>query len=161
MTDLYRILVVCTGNVCRSPMAEGLLALHVKDAHLDHVVVESGGTHAPEGSAASTFARAAASELGANIQGHRARYLNRAMVKDADLILVMEQAHQYFILSALPEEAEGKVRMIRAFDCNAPSEKDVPDPIGADLGYYRDIARMIDDCCKGVVNYLKKTGRGD
>lgn len=154
MTDLYRILVVCTGNVCRSPMAEGLLARHAQTAGLHHVVVESAGTHAPEGSPASTFARQAAAELGADIDRHRARYLNRAMVEDADLILVMENAHEQFIASALPAASEGKVKLMRTYHAGDPSSEDVPDPIGADLGYYRDVARLIDDCCMGVLKTL-------
>ena len=54
MTQLFHILVVCTGNICRSPMAEGILRALAEAEGLDRVVVESAGTHAPEGSPASS-----------------------------------------------------------------------------------------------------------
>jgi protein-tyrosine-phosphatase len=156
MTDLYRILVVCTGNVCRSPMGEGFLAHLVEAEGLDHVFVESAGTHAPEGSPASSFAVDVAAHRGVDIQNHRASFLDRSAVESADLILVMERGHMAYILSQWPAEAGDKVKLIRAFHPDQPDNMDVPDPIGADLAFYEATAELIMACCKGVIGQLKK-----
>jgi protein-tyrosine phosphatase len=155
MTKLYRILVVCTGNVCRSPMGEGFLNLLAAEAGLDHVVVESAGTHAPEGSPPTSLAKQAAAELGADIRGHRAAYLDRSMVKEADLILVMEPEHLEFILSRWPEDALDKVKLIRSYHPDRPSAEEVPDPIGAALPVYREVAGLLKECAGGVIRGLR------
>ncbi|MBU0755681.1 MAG: low molecular weight phosphotyrosine protein phosphatase [Planctomycetes bacterium] len=154
MTELYRILCVCTGNICRSPMAEGFIA-HMASAHgLDHVHVTSAGTHAPEGSPASTHAVKALADKGVDIRDHRAAFLDHNAVHEADLVLVMEPDHLVRILSLWPEEAGGKVKLMMEFHEKRPCRDGVPDPIGADPDYYRSVASLIEDCCRGVIAHL-------
>jgi protein-tyrosine-phosphatase len=154
MTELYKILVVCTGNVCRSPMAEGFLRSMASERGLDHVVVESAGIHAPVGSPPSTFAVVAAMEMGSDIQNGRAAYLGRRDVESADLILVMERAHLGHILTTWPSDSGDKVKLLRSYHPDEPKEEDIPDPIGADLTYYRGIADLLHECCTGVMRRL-------
>ena len=155
MTDLYRILVVCTGNICRSPMGEGFLNLLAGEAGLDHVVAESAGTHAPEGSPSTAFAISAAAELGADLRNHSATYLNRNLVAEADLILVMTSEHLEFIVTNWPKEAGDKVKLMRVFHRDAPSADKIPDPIGASQAVYRKVAHLIKACCEGVIEQIR------
>lgn len=158
MVKLYKILVVCTGNICRSPMAEGFLAHLAAKQGLEHVVVESAGTHAPEGSPASDFAVQALAEKGVDIQDHRASLIDGQAVRDADLILVMSTEHLSFILTYWQTEAQGKVRLIREFHKTQPMAGPVPDPIGSDQETYRLVADLLESCCEGVVASLRKNG---
>jgi protein-tyrosine phosphatase len=135
-------------------MAEGFLSALVEERGLDHFMVESAGTHAPEGSSPSSPAVQAAAEWGADIAAYRAVLLNRLCVEEADLILVMEKAHLEYILSAWPEEGGEKVKLIRSFHPEHPSSEDVPDPIGTPISFYRQVARLLKDCAEGLMAHL-------
>jgi len=89
----YSILMVCTGNICRSPMAEGLLRQRLPDDLKPLVDVRSAGTHGLHGNHAEPLAVKAAAAHGADISGHRARILDAPMVRSTDLILAMEKYH--------------------------------------------------------------------
>jgi protein-tyrosine phosphatase len=137
-------------------MGEGFLS-HLAEAEgLDHVYVESAGTHAPEGSPPSSFAVDVAAHRGVDIQNHRASYLDRSMVQTADLILVMERGHLVYILAQWPAEAADKVKLIREFHPGNPNAVDVPDPIGTDLDFYEAIAELLMACCEGAIEQVKK-----
>lgn len=154
MADPYRILVVCTGNVCRSPMAEGFIKTLAEKAGLDHVEVSSAGTHAPIGCSPSTFAVEAAIERGVDIRGNQATYLDREHVLEADLILVMEKNHLDHIQTHWPEESAGKVRLLRTWHPQSPTEEDINDPIGASREFYRNIAGLLWECSEGLIELL-------
>jgi len=86
---IQRILVVCIGNICRSPMAEGLLKLALPD-----VQISSAGISAKVGHGADPIAVHIMAELGIDISRHRARMLTDVIARDADLILVMDDAQK-------------------------------------------------------------------
>jgi protein-tyrosine phosphatase len=100
------ILVVCTGNVCRSPIAEGLLrrGLQARFGE-DAPLVASAGTAGWEGSPAMAESVAAAAERGADIRGHVARRLAPEHVRGADLVIAMATEHRNRIVAAVPEVA--------------------------------------------------------
>jgi len=152
----YHILVVCTGNICRSPMAEGMMKAMLPQKLAKHGInVYSAGTHAIHGNQPSAFAVQVMQTCGIDIGGHRARMLTKAMVKEADLILVMEKAHMTYI-RFMPFFGMQKVRLISEFD-KERDPYDLPDPIGGNFEMYRASALLLKTCVKGVRAYLENT----
>ena len=110
---MTRILLVCTGNICRSPIAEGLLAEQVRRRGLDRrVTVESAGVHGWDDSPAMAEAVRALDDRGIDISSHVARRLKRSMVEDADLVVTMAAEHRDAIVRMTPN-AEGKTFTIK------------------------------------------------
>src|SRR5690606_1974306 len=104
IVPVYRILVVCTGNVCRSPMAEGILRDLLENEGLgDQVEVRSAGTWAVSGSPASENAVRVSADLGVDIEEHRSTPLSHALIHGANLILTMEPGHLEEIVVHVPE----------------------------------------------------------
>lgn len=103
---MARVLVVCTGNVCRSPIAEGLLRAAFLERLGDGAPeVGSAGTMGWEGSGADPNSIAAAAERGADISGHVARALSTAALASADLVLAMSSEHALAVVREAPEAA--------------------------------------------------------
>jgi len=141
---MVRILVVCTGNVCRSPMAEGLLRKLVRDqGYHGEIVVESAGTFPVEGASASIDAIENAAEEGVDIRGHVARPLTGKMVERTDLILVMEDEHLGRLAAAFPT-VEGRAHLVTTYGDPNGDPLGVPDPIGQGREIYRKAYRLIE-----------------
>jgi protein-tyrosine phosphatase len=148
------ILVVCTGNICRSPMAEGLLRAMLNDSRRADIRVCSAGTHGLDGEPAAAFAVEAAAELGVDISMHRARSLDPEMVGRADLILVMEPFHQELVARALSAGERDRLRLLADFE--APRQSDtIDDPYHQPLDVYRKCLRRIRRCLEGVILKLE------
>jgi protein-tyrosine phosphatase len=134
---LYHVMVVCTGNICRSPIGEGLLKARLRDLP---VLVDSSGTNAPEGAPASQYGVEVCAEHGIDISRHRSRLLTRSLLSDVDLVLVMEPYHQMEILSMAPDLAD-RVFIITEFV--GGGDEGVGDPIGAGrLAYEETFDRL-------------------
>lgn len=134
---LKRILIVCTGNICRSPMATGLLRQRLAEDGLDgDVMVYSVGTWGLDGEPASEHAVHVMAERGVDISDHRARTLQRYDVESADLILTMEERHRRSIFYAQP----GMLRKVFLFSEMAGEHCDVKDPYGLSIEEYRRCA---------------------
>ncbi|MGN7789967.1 arsenate reductase/protein-tyrosine-phosphatase family protein [Enterobacter sp. 22452] len=112
------ILVVCTGNICRSPIGERLLRQRVPGKR-----ITSAGIFGLEGSPADVGAREVAWRHGISLEGHRARRLTPQLMRESDLILVMEPAHLRFISSMAPE-IRGKSLLFGQW----LEPQDIPDP---------------------------------
>jgi len=131
----YVVLVVCTGNMCRSPMAQVLLRAALAARGADDVTVESAGTGAWDGAPASEGAYLVSLEHGHDLSAHSARLLTRDLVQRADLILTMSRHHR-----ARVEElgGEGKAHVLGEFAGRRGQNAEVSDPFGSDLDVYRD-----------------------
>lgn len=128
MVSQTNVLFVCTGNTCRSPMAEALL----RHKQLPHVQVRSAGVFAFDGSDASQHAKAVLAEKGIHIQ-HQSSLLTKEHVDWATYILTMTESHKQHVLSRFPE-AEGKTFTLYEF---LGDSKDVIDPFGGSIDVYR------------------------
>jgi len=133
---LDRILIVCVGNICRSPMAEGLL--RQRFARRGRGQVESAGLAALVGHVADPFAQALLAERGIDIAKHRARQLTQALVTGVDLVIAMEDGHVREIEALVPG-ARGRVHRIGKF-----GGFDVPDPYGEPRAEFEKALALID-----------------
>jgi protein-tyrosine-phosphatase len=134
------ILFVCTGNLCRSPIAEGLLRQRLAQQGLDsRYDVASAGTWGVEGRPASENAVAVMAERGIDISGHRARTVTGSDVAEADLILVMSSEHQQMLENTWPQY---KWKIYRLSEMIG-KRRDVADPYGGPIQEYRASADII------------------
>jgi protein-tyrosine-phosphatase len=129
------ILIVCTGNICRSPMAEALLRARAdKDGRTRDYRFESAGTWGLDGQAASEFAIAEMEERGCSLAGHRARTVTAELIDEASLVLVMTHSHRDALVADFPS-ARGKVRLFSELGGMA---YDIRDPYGRPRNAYRE-----------------------
>ena len=131
MSDGFGIVVVCTANICRSPMAEAMIraSLRAHGPGAGSVTVSSAGVYGHEGSPIAPGSAAALTALGVPFDGHRGRLLTREIVGGGDLVLTMERGHLEAILAGTPE-ARDRTFTLREFARLAGSE---PAPGGTDV----------------------------
>src|SRR6266404_4212209 len=144
------ILFVCTGNVCRSPMAEGILR-HALHGRGDYRIM-SAGLGAMEGQPPSPYAVQAVRELGIDISGQRSRMITPDLVQQADYIFGMTHSHIDTVMLLYPHAAE-KTFMLREFDETLDQfEKDISDPIDGSYDVYLNCRDQIE---QGIVSLLR------
>ena len=150
------VLFVCTGNICRSPMAEGIAA-NVADK--SHIVFRSAGTFAYDGTPASPNAVAVLKEKGIDISAHRARRFDARLAMWADLILAMETAHIRDMTYAAPTQAH-KMHTLLGFAAGekgtAGDHWSVADPYGGSLDIYRKARDEIADAIVRIFGSLEE-----
>jgi protein arginine phosphatase len=152
---INNVLLVCTGNICRSPLAEALLVRALKDRTMNGVTVGSAGTGAWDGAPASEGAYLVGLERGLDLSGHRARLLTRELVDSADLILTMARHHR-----ARVDElgGEGRVFVLGEYAGREGDEAEVSDPFGGDLDVYRDTCAELEALVAAVAERLATEG---
>ena len=156
MADSVRLLMVCLGNICRSPTAEGVVRARVEAAGLGNVVeIDSAGTgdwhvgHAPDHRSAG-----AAAGRGIELTG-AARQVAPADFESFDLILAMDRSNHDDLLALAPhDDARERVRLLREYDPEAVAagEFEVPDPYyGGDDGF-EDVLDLVMRACQGLLD---------
>lgn len=172
------ILFVCTGNVCRSPMAEYFLRWEAERRGL-RINVRSSGTHAWSGRAATIEGRRVMADHGVPLDEHRTLELDRRLMEWADLVIGMSREHARDVARAYPEAA-GRTYTMKAFlellpslppyedteswlqeaarlrdSSSAPADQDIDDPIGERQEAYRRVAAEIRDLTERFADGLE------
>lgn len=128
-----RVVLVCTGNTCRSPLAEALLRQALAIREVEGVEVLSAGTGAWEGAPASEAAYLVALERGLDLSEHRARLLTAELLSSVDLVLTMARQHRARVLELGGES----VHLLGEYAGRPAAEAEVADPYGLDLDIFR------------------------
>src|SRR5215467_13269717 len=150
------VLFVCTGNVCRSPMAEGIFRYAVQGRGQFRVL--SAGLGAMEGQPPSPYAVQAVRELGIDISGQRSRMLTPDLVQQADYIFGMTHNHIDTVALLYPQAAE-KTFLLREFDETLDQfEKDISDPIGGSYDVYVTCRDQIEQGIASLIRFVEKGG---
>lgn len=139
---MKRIVFVCSGNICRSPMAAGIGRAKLEAAEIPHVII-SAGTLNIQGQPASKNAIEAARLAGVDITGHRSQGASTHLLRLSDHIVVMSPGHEDAILRAAPELAP---KIVRLWEYAEPigSESEIFDPVGLDLDKFIVCRELID-----------------
>ena len=149
---IRRALVLCIGNLCRSPMAEVLLRRALSQAGMP-AEVESAGLGAPVGMPAADHAVALMRERGLDLSAHRARAVHPDLVRGADLILVMDEEQRQWLMRKDPGAA-GKIFLLGHW-----SDVDVPDPYGLDRPAFERSLALIEQSIGEWVQRLGRAGQ--
>lgn len=141
-----KIIFICTGNTCRSPMAEGLFRAHGGEDKTG-LTAASAGLFTQDGMPASQNAVAAAAELGADITAHRSRMLTPELARDARYLVCMTGAHYDRLCELFPDCADKVFTLL---------PEDISDPFGGDLETYRRVAAEIDKGVRSIIERLSQ-----
>jgi len=148
------LVFVCTGNICRSPMAEGLLKARLSPE--EDIKVLSAGLAAADGAPPSENATAVMNELDIDISGQTSQLLTAELVDQADFLFVMTYSHLDHILMLYPQASE-KTFLVRQFlEDETLLHRDISDPIGQSRDVYRRCRDEIRDALDSVLDYVRE-----
>ncbi len=153
---MIRVLFVCMGNICRSPMAEGVFQKLLEQSGLaDQVLIDSAGTHAYHvGKSPDPRAIRTASERGIDLGRLRARQVERGDFEEFDLVLVMDEHNYDTLVFTCAKQHQHKLDYLLDY---APhlGTRNLPDPYyGGEIGFDR-VMDMIEDACEGLLRHLQ------
>ncbi|EHN78739.1 low molecular weight protein-tyrosine-phosphatase [Streptomyces coelicoflavus] len=159
----YRVCFVCTGNICRSPMAEAVFHARVADAGLDDLVeadsAGTGGWHEGEGADPRTVAVLAENGYGLD---HTARQFQQSWFSRLDLVVALDAGHLRALRRLAPTERDAaKVRLLRSYDPAADGgDLDVPDPYYGGPDGFGECLEMVEAASTGLLAAVREQVEG-
>jgi protein-tyrosine phosphatase len=158
---MVKVLFVCTGNICRSPTAEGVFRQVVRDAGLDgRISTDSAGTHdyhvgePPDGRSVR-----AAKSRGVDIADLRARKVRPADFEEFDLILAMDCGHFDQLVRMAPKDRRDRIKLFMDYAPEAP-KREVPDPYYGEGTHFTEVLDLVEAASEGLLNSLRHSRPG-
>ncbi len=153
----FRICFVCTGNICRSPMAEAVFRSLVRDAGFeDRIAVDSAATgdwHVGERADHRTVD--ALDRRGYDGSAHRARQFDADWFDDLDLVIAFDHGHERALRAAAPDDEQAsKVRLLLSFDPQHSVGLDVPDPYYSDAALFDTVLATVERACRALLSQI-------
>lgn len=155
LKEKKHITFVCTGNTCRSPMAECLFRHAVmQDPDFENFIISSAGVSTWEGSPASLYAIQALETCGLSLSRHRAKNISQELIDHSILVLCMTHSHKDILELSFNTE-ETNIHLLREFMENHHS-LNIPDPFGRSLEAYESCRDSIVEAIPSVIKYIKE-----
>ena len=150
-----RVMLVCTGNTCRSAMAALLMQeMALECAGLCDLIIQSAGLAALPEEPPSAHAVSVLKEQNLDLSDHRARQLTTEMLQEADLILTMTEGHRRAVLTSVPQVWQ-KIHTLKGY-AGLPGNPDIQDPFGHAVDQYRACAAELRDTLEQVLSRIAR-----
>jgi protein-tyrosine phosphatase len=147
------VLFICTGNLCRSPLGEGILKHKLAEKNIGSVTVSSAGTFGLNGYSAAELAVEVAARHGIDISEHRARHVTREMLDGADFVVGMEHDHIVEAGVVLKDTGD-KYRLLTDYGPPEMRGAEIADPYGGPIDSFQDAYDRIEKCVDGLLREI-------
>lgn len=151
---LSKVLFVCTANQTRSPIAAKMFEKMMERAGISGIQVSSAGTFTGGGEPASSMTLEMAKMMGLDLSKHISTAITTEMIRDHDLILVMEELHRVAIISMCPD-IDDRIKLLGTFAPNVRPDEGIPDPTGLPPLAYRSCFAQIMEAIEGIIKAIK------